>query len=240
MANRRRAGGRSADVLDIGRMCGRYVTPDEAAIEREWSRLPRDYIQSFNLAPSQQAPVVVETDADPVDVTTPQRRVVMMTWGFQPSWANRSWINARAESVFQNRAFRASAVRQRCLVLAAGWYEWTGEKAPRQPFLFRRIDGRLIAFAGIWTERTVNDRPVSTFAVLTTAANELAATVHDRMPLILDPLAYDGWLSPASKTEDVAAVLHAPGNEGLEAFPVSKAVNSPRNDAPELVRRIVV
>ena len=221
-------------------MCGRYLTPEEAALEREWNIRPADinYFQSFNVAPTQSAPVVIDVDGDPQKVTDRERSVVLMTWGFQPYWSKRGWINARAETVFENRAFASAAKRQRCLVIAAGWYEWTGSKAPKQPYLFARTGGRSFAFAGIWTTRTVDGQKIATYAILTTAANDLSAPIHDRMPLIVDPLAYDAWLRPDSEPQDYEAVLEHPDDGPLEVYPVSKAVNSQKNDSPECMRRI--
>jgi putative SOS response-associated peptidase YedK len=222
-------------------MCGRYVTPDEAALEREWGQLPRDieYFQSYNFAPTMRGPVLVDADEDPEKLNDRQRAIRLMTWGFQPHWAKRSWINARAETVFENRAFARDAERHRCLVIAAGWYEWTGDKAPRQPHLFRRKDGRSFAFAGIWTNRKVEEEWISTYAIITTDANALSAAIHDRMPLVVDPLAYDAWLWPGSDPQDYRAVIEdIPPSDDFEVYPVSKAVNSPKKDSPELVKRI--
>jgi putative SOS response-associated peptidase YedK len=214
-------------------MCGRYITPDQAALEREWATLPRDveYFPSYNFAPTLRGPVAIERDGE--------RKVVLMMWGFQPHWAKRLWINARAESVFEARAFVKDATSHRCLVIAAGWYEWTGDKAPRQPHLFKRVDGHSFAFAGIWTNRKVDDEWISSYAILTTDADELSAPIHDRMPLIVHPLAYDAWLSPDAEPQDYRAVIENPGDDAeYEVFPVSKAVNSPKNDSPELVNRV--
>ena len=110
-------------------MCGRYITPDQAALEREWGELPRDieYFPSYNFAPTMRGPVVVDANQDTDKFKDRDRAVRLMTWGFQPHWAKRSWINARAETVFENRAFAKDARKHRCLVLAAGWYEWTGD-----------------------------------------------------------------------------------------------------------------
>jgi putative SOS response-associated peptidase YedK len=223
-------------------MCGRYITPDEAALEREWSTLPREfeYFPSYNFAPTMRGPVVIDTDEDPDKLNDRQRAVVLMTWGFQPHWAKRAWINARAETVFENRAFARDAERHRCLVIASGWYEWTGDKAPRQPHLFKRKDGHSFAFAGIWTNRKVEDEWVSTYAILTRDADELSAPIHNRMPLIVDPLLYDAWLWPDSEPQDYGAVIENHADGGFEVFPVSKAVNSPRNDSPELIDRVAL
>ena len=98
-------------------MCGRYITPNQAALEREWGQLPGDveYFPSYNFAPTMRGPVVVDTDEDPDKFKQRDRAVRLMTWGFQPHWAKRSWINARAETVFQNRAFARDARSHRCL-----------------------------------------------------------------------------------------------------------------------------
>jgi putative SOS response-associated peptidase YedK len=159
-------------------MCGRYITPDEAALEREWGQLPTEfkYFPSYNFAPTMRGPVVVDTDENPDKLNNRQPAVKLMTWGFQPHWAKRAWINARAETVFEARAFAKDAMRHRCLVIAAGWYEWTGDKAPRQPHLFRRTDGRSFAFAGIWTNRKIEDEWISTYAIITTDANALVGS----------------------------------------------------------------
>ena len=91
------------------------------------------------------------------------------------------------------------------------------------------------------TTRTVDDRKIATYAILTTDADELSAPIHSRMPLVVDPLAYDAWLWPESKPQDYRAVTEHPYSDGgLEVFPVSKAVNSPKNDSPELVTRIAL
>jgi putative SOS response-associated peptidase YedK len=224
----------NADCI-LPRICGRYITPDEAALEREWATLPRDieYFPSYNFAPTMRGPVAIERDGE--------RRVELMTWGFQPHWAKRAWINARAETVFEARAFAEDTMRHRCLVIAAGWYEWTGDKAPRQPHLFRRTDGRSFAFAGIWTNRKVEDEWMSTYAILTTDANELSAPIHDRTPLVMDPAHYDVWIARDAEQADISAILHrVPDGREFEVLPVSKAVNSPKNNSPELVNRVAL
>lgn len=115
------------------------------------------------------------------------------------------------------------------------WYEWTGTKAPKQPYLFTRKDGHSFAFAGIWTTRFVDDQKISTYAILTTDADKLSAPIHDRMPLVVNPLLYDAWLWPDSEPQDYGAVIENPhADGGFEVFPVSKGGNSPKNNSPEL------
>ncbi|MGH8131465.1 MAG: SOS response-associated peptidase [Steroidobacteraceae bacterium] len=212
-------------------MCGRYITPDEGAIEREWTKLPRDieYFQSFNLAPTQAGPVAYHVEG--------ALTVNLLTWGFQPYWAKKSWINARSESVFESRAFASAARQQRCLAIALGWYEWTGERPPKQPYCFMRSDGRTFALAGIRTRGSESDN----YAILTTDAVDWAARIHPRMPLLVGPQHYEAWLSPDTSLGEVEAIIRAPFDDGgFEVYPVSKAVNSPKHDTPECTQRVSV
>ena len=138
-------------------MCGRYLTPDAAALERAWElSAPTGYRQSYNFAPSQLAPVILPGDDNALALD-------LLIWGFQPHWAKRAWINARSETVFTSRAFAPAAKRHRCLVPAVGWYEWQGAEAPRQPWLFHLDGFRPFAFAGIWTSGTA-EKPAN-FAI---------------------------------------------------------------------------
>ena len=216
-------------------MCGRYITPDEAAIERYWGLSPREPLRlepSYNFAPTQSGPVVVGGKRG-------VRELELFQWGFQPSWSKRAWINARAETVLESRAFKSAARQRRCLVLAAGWYEWQGSKPPKQPYLFRRVDGDPIAFAGIWTLREVNDDVIANYAIITTAAPKEIEPIHNRMPLIVDPLAYDRWLDPIAPVADFGALLdNLPDDENIEAYRVSTEVNAVRNNSPNLIQPI--
>lgn len=216
-------------------MCGRYITPDEATIERDWSVVSQGkrYLQSFNLAPTQTGIVAIETED--------QRDVVYMTWAFRPRWSDRNWINARSETVLERRAFKSSALRMRCLVIAAGWYEWSGDKQARQPHFFGRVDDRTIAFAGIWTERETSYGSNRNFAILTTAANEWVEEFHHRMPLIVHPRHYDAWLSTATREADIRSIIEQPFDDGMfEAYPVSTFVNSPKNNSRKCIERVTL
>jgi putative SOS response-associated peptidase YedK len=136
--------------------------------------------------------------------------------------------------------FRRAFESRRCLIPADGFYEWKGAKPPKQPYFIRRPDDSQFAFAGLW-ERwrgAVDAEPLDTFTILTTAPNELMATIHNRMPAILKPGDYDVWLD-AKATADQLNALLAPLLDGeLEAYPVSQHVNSPKNDDPTCAERI--
>jgi putative SOS response-associated peptidase YedK len=204
-------------------MCGRYVSPQAQDIERHWRLTPGAwYRQSFNLAPSQQAAIIRHA---------PDGSFLLDagTWGFQPAWAKRAWINARAETVFTSRAFAPAARKHRCLVPAIGWYEWQGERAPKQPYVLHLEDFEPFAFAGIWTARETEEGLVHSFAILTRPALPGIARIHDRMPQVMSADAYAAWLAP--DTADPAALL-VPAQADFLADPVSNYVNKPaHNDA---------
>jgi len=204
-------------------MCGRYLTPDEAALERHFGlAAPPDYFQSYNVAPSQLAPAVRADGERRLEIR-------LLVWGYRPGWAKRAWINARAESILTAKAFAPAAHKRRCLVPAMGWYEWQGEQAPRKPFVLHLDGFRPLAFAGIWTARETDAGWERSFAILTTAATDALREIHARKPLVLPPEHYSAWLSKDTPPGDVEALLHADLG-GVTAYAVSPFVNKPEND----------
>ena len=202
-------------------MCGRYLTPDEAALERAWNlHAPSGYRQSYNLAPSQLAPVLLP-GADGGFA------LAMLSWGFQPHWAKRAWINARSETVFSSRAFAAAAKRYRCLVPAVGWYEWQGASTPRQPWLFHLDGFRPFAFAGIYTPAAESE--AGNFAILTTEAAGPLAEIHSRMPVVVEESGQRRWLADDLAPDAAREILDG----HVASFPcykVSPYVNKPANN----------
>lgn len=227
-------------------MCGRFTstTPAEdlaayfsvvetAAGERE----PR-----WNVAPTDPVASVVDGDGG--------RRMGEMRWGLVPFWAKDAsigsrMINARAETVTTTSAYARPFERRRCIVPADGFYEWQpvpGRKA-KQPFHIRRVDGEPLAFAALWdswrpTRGSDDGRLVST-VIVTTSANDVLRPIHDRMPVVLPPSAWDVWLDPGNHDVEALFRLLVPAPDPLlEAVPVSSAVGNVRNDGPELVERV--
>jgi putative SOS response-associated peptidase YedK len=223
-------------------MCGRF-TQQRPSAELAALFAAEDLAESpgerYNLAPQQLGLVVVERD----DL---RRAIVPYRWGLVPSWAKDAkigsrLINARAETVATTPAFRASFAKRRCIVPADGFYEWE-RRTPeiRQPNLIRRSDGEPMAFAGLWSiwrDPTQPDaEPVRTFSIITTGANATLEPIHDRMPVILPASAWDAWLAPApAEPGELLALLQPAPDDLLERFPVSKRVNSVRNEGPDLV-----
>ncbi len=221
-------------------MCGRYklTTPTGVIIEDFKIRAGRLNLEArYNIAPTQSAPVVRNTDAG--------RTMSMMRWGLIPSWAKDakiafSTINARAETVAEKPAFRDALKFRRALVVADGFYEWKDEAGGKQPYLFSRADGKPMAFAGFW-ERWIPNGPaaeaIESFTIIVTSANELIRAVHDRMPVILEPADFDAWLDAEGQaTTNVMPLLKPRAAEGMTMTPVSRAVNSVRNEGPELLQ----
>jgi putative SOS response-associated peptidase YedK len=145
-------------------------------------------------------------------------------------------VNARGESVNNKPAFRNAMRRRRCLVPADGFYEWSDTR-PRRPFFVRPKAGRPIAFAGLWeTWSGPNGEEVDTAAIVTTRSNRSLTAIHDRMPVIVPPEAFNLWLDCAAVDATTAAALFVPASDALlESYEVSTAVNRAANDSSELI-----
>ena len=218
-------------------MCGRfcYFSPAEAVVRLFGVAGVEDQPLRYNIAPTQSAPVVRAADGA-------RREWAALRWGLVPFWAKdpgigNRMINARGETVASKPAFRAAFRRRRCLVLADGFYEWQKVPGGKQPWLIAQASGEPFAMAGLWESWSGDGReePLETCTIITTAGNAMMRELHDRMPVILDAAGIDEWLDPAAKPERLTPLL-APAPDGvLEARAVSRRVNSPANDGPELI-----
>ena len=213
-------------------MCGRYVTRDQAAIERYFNLSLHQFQLSdrFNIAPGTMVPVIC--------VPFGKRVLSGMYWGLIPSWAKDMkiayrTINARAETVATKPAFRSAYKARRCLIPASGFYEWKRDVEPKQPYYIHRRNGNPLAFAGLWETWKGSDGTIESCTIITTKANEMMAELHNRMPVILDPEDFDWWMT--GKTEQVGQLLRPYPSDALHAYPISRRVNNPRNDGPELL-----
>jgi putative SOS response-associated peptidase YedK len=196
---------------------------------------PSDWTPRYNVAPTQMLPVLVSAQ---------ERRVVQMRWGLVPSWAKdpaigSRMINARSETLEEKPSFRNAFKARRCLILADGFYEWQRSgtaKTPSVPYYFRRADGRPFAFAGLWENwRSPEGHDLRTCTIITCAANAVVAPVHERMPVILSGDDGWNWLSPQPPAA-LMTLLRPYPEEVMAHYPVSRAVNSPDRDGPELVQ----
>ena len=215
-------------------MCGRYVAPDQAAIEREYDIRVRDpFERIYNAAPTMTLPVIRGNGAE--------RQCVGMRWGFVPSWWSKpepptSTINARAEEAAGKPMWRQAVRHTRCLVPALGWFEWqirsAGVAGPgaKQPYFIHGAGMSSLAFAGLWASHQQAGAEQLSFAILTCPAAGPVSAVHNRMPVVLPKDSFAEWLDP--RTPDAAGLLQRAGqarDAALEFYPVSTRVNSPRN-----------
>jgi putative SOS response-associated peptidase YedK len=222
-------------------MCGRFtimIEVDDLKDEFHLEDIPADWKPRYNVAPSQSVAVIT---------AEAQNRLEWMRWGLVPSWAKdisigSKLINARAETVMEKPSFRQAFNRQRCLILADGFYEWqrpVGGKGAGIPHLFRRADGKPFAFAGLWEiwQPKEGGTPLRTCTIITCAANELVSPVHERMPVMLSGAACWDWLNARTQVESLSLLLPYPA-ERMTSYPVSRLVNNPAVDTPEVVQRI--
>jgi len=185
--------------------------------------------------------------------TAVARELRIVRWGLVPSWARDTaigsrLINARAETVAEKPSYRRAFAKRRCLLPADGYYEWQvlsgeGSKKVKQPYFIHRADGGPLAFAGLyelWRDRQFPDGDPDawlwTATIITTSAPDELGQIHDRMPMVIRPESWADWLDPANtEPGDLQALLAPAMAGGLATYPVSTAVNSVRNNGPELI-----
>jgi putative SOS response-associated peptidase YedK len=216
-------------------MCGRFTLRTPLAVLAQQFQFDLDNALQlplrYNIAPTQDVAAVRMVDG--------KRKLALLRWGLIPSWAKdtkiaSSTINARADTVATKPAFRTAYKRRRCLVLADGYYEWLRVGKAKQPYLYEVDGGKPFALAGLWEQwGDKESAPLESCSVITTDANKLAQEIHDRMPVILDPVDYDAWLNPESG--DVAYLLDQFPADRMTVRPVSTFVNNARNQGPECI-----
>lgn len=171
-------------------MCGRFTlkSPGRTKFAQMYpSHLP-PLLPRFNIAPSQNILAIFQGED--------QREASLLQWGLIPSWSNepKGFINARAETIEEKPSFKESFYQRRCLIPADGFYEWERTGRIAQPYFFQMSEESTFAFAGIWDAWQVGQESITSCAIITTTANELLETIHDRMPVILRHETYDTWL----------------------------------------------
>jgi putative SOS response-associated peptidase YedK len=218
-------------------VCGRYsLTKDDRRFREKFADPEQLALRPrYNIAPSQDGPVVFAEG---------EAQLRMMRWGLIPSWSRdmsvgNKLVNARGESVAERPSFRESFLRRRCLVLADGFYEWRKLGRTRWPVRIRLKTDGTFAMAGLWDRWTAPDGElIESFCIITTSANSLLASVHDRMPVILREEDYARWLDPGmSAPEQLLPLLRPYPPEEMELYPVNPIVNKPDNDGPECIQR---
>jgi putative SOS response-associated peptidase YedK len=222
-------------------MCGRFTqqrpTSEIAAIFGA-EDLADDPGGHFNVAPTDHAAVVVQKED--------QRAVVRYRWGFEPSWASRGKdgkppqrpFNARAESLTTSGLFRDAFRRRRCLVPVDGFYEWLRQGTTKTPMRIHDPADGVLALAGLWTGRKEEETGewLRSFTIVTTRPNDFMGSIHDRMPVVIQPDSWERWLDPTPQDPGELLGLLEPSDAiSLAAYAVGTLVNNARNDGPALI-----
>ena len=220
-------------------MCGRYT------LRSSWTEIvrlfglkasakPLSVLPRYNIAALQEVPIIRSTPDG-------GREVVTARWGLIPASSmmpdnKNPLINARAETIMEEIAFKTAFQRRRCLVPADGFYEWQAVGGEgKQPHLIGMTGGDPFAIAGIWEPWKGPDGPVISFAIVTTSANRLVSRIHDRMPAILDKADWDAWPDLGIRPGEAMKMLQAFPAEAMMAYKVDKRVNVQTNDDPQCV-----
>jgi putative SOS response-associated peptidase YedK len=220
-------------------MCGRFVgfrSLDELKDFFPIDKAACEAISNYNVAPSQEILAIAKYEGE--------NWLVKFHWGLVPFWAKditigNKMINARSESIAEKPSFRNAFKKRRCLILADGFYEWKGEKSRKQPMFITSPDHKPFAFAGLWetwNKKADQDSIYKSCTIITTQASETIRDIHHRMPVILKPPAYESWLDPANQNVvELGKMLKNEIVTELVSYPVSKQVNSTRNNDPSCI-----
>jgi putative SOS response-associated peptidase YedK len=218
-------------------MCGRYFLHSNAdKLAKLFGEMTMPLLEPrYNIAPTQPVPIVRQDHNG-------RREMVLVRWGLIPAWSKGpdsrfSMINARVETVAQKPAYRNAFRYRRCLLPADGFYEWRSAGGKKQPFVLRPSDGRSLALAGLWEHwQDADGNELASCTILVGEANAQVIAVHERMPVVIDPTAFDLWLDIRSqKPQPLETLLAAQRAPDLTVYPVGRAVNNPRVDQPDLI-----
>jgi putative SOS response-associated peptidase YedK len=215
-------------------MCGRFSqTKSLKDIKKRFNleRAPDDLPQLFNIAPEQDAPVVL--NAFPSELA-------LARFGLVPSWSKEekpqySMINARAETIMEKPTYKRLIRSKRCLVLSDGFYEWQKKADKKTPYRIFLKNEEPFAFAGLWDRWGEGENEFYSFSIITTTPNKLVSGIHDRMPVILDPEDESKWLQETPMNV-VLSMLRSYPAEKMEMYPISNLVNVPTNNSLEIIK----
>lgn len=231
-------------------MCGRFALLAKTDLAREYFDLAEmeDLPKRYNIAPTQPILIVVAGERLGAGSNLPERRAMLVHWGFMPGWVKdpREFpllINARAETAIGKASFRAAMRHRRILVPASGFFEWRrpeGKGAKAQAYWVRPKKGEIVAFAGLMeTWSSADGSEVDTGAILTTAANNDVARIHDRMPVVIRQEDFSRWLDCKTlEPRDVVDLMQPIGEGFFEATPVSDKVNKVANMGPDILEPV--
>ncbi len=218
-------------------MCGRYnlTAPIQEIGELfDLQHLPRFQV-SYNIPPGQKILTVVQLDDK-------SQKGVYLHWGLIPSWAKDAkisghLINARSETLAEKPSFRAALKKRRCLIPANGFFEWQQTSSGKQAYHIHRPDNTLFAFAGLWEHWQNNGVSIYSCTIITTTANNLMQSIHDRMPVIIPNADYSTWLNKDFNPVELQNILSPDGYKNFKTTHISNRINNPiNNDSTVLLK----
>ena len=225
-------------------MCGRFVQNSPLQIIQQifnTGKVLFEVIPNYNVAPTQKILAIINRDNE--------NKLEKLHWGLVPFWANdismgSRMINARAETVSQKPSFRNAFRKRRCLIPANGFYEWKGEKGHKQPYYITVPSDKPFAFAGLWetwTDKENDEESVyKSCTIITTTASESLSSIHHRMPAVLDPEFHEKWLNEKIQDpKNLEIILRDGLIHDMIYYPVSKLVNSVKNNDPNCIEPIL-
>lgn len=217
-------------------MCGRFqlsVKGKHISERFNVEVFDEKYSPNYNCAPSQKLPVITNFEPEKLNY---------FKWGLVPFWSKDpsigfKLINARSESIEEKPAFKTAFSQRRCLIPANGFYEWKKQGKHKIPFRIFLKTEEIFAIAGIWeTWIDAEDKPLSSFSIITTAPNSLMKDIHNRMPVILNKNDEQAWLFEKDEIH-LKKLLQPFDNKKMEAYEVSDKVNFPGNNTAEIIER---
>ena len=215
-------------------MCGRFTlkAPNKVKLKSLNRSDFDDLIPRYNIAPTQDILTVVQRDST--------RETMLMQWGLIPFWSKepKGIINARVETIDEKASFAESFQRRRCLIVADGFYEWERHGKIAQPYYFQMENEEPFTFAGIWDQWRSGERLITSCAIITTTANALLATIHNRMPVILGGELHDLWLDENARTTDLKDLLVPFDATEMKSHAVSYDVNDVKVDHADVLRPV--
>ncbi len=222
-------------------MCGRYTlysTPAELG-DYFSATVQVHFDKSYNIAPTSTIAVLIAVDNE--------RIILPMRWGLIPAWhqaGQKSSVlnNAKLETIASKPSFRSSFKNRRCLILVNGFYEWDATTQPKQPYYFSQADQAPFALAGIWDRWVSDEKALDSCCIITEPANELVATVHERMPAIILPKEYDAWLDTTMQDPSVAKKMasRATAYSNITHYPVTPKMNRVAYNSSHAIEKIDV
>jgi putative SOS response-associated peptidase YedK len=214
-------------------MCGRFSLYQISEFLTRFNvELDEPLEPRYNIAPGQMSPII--TNDEPSKVT-------FASWGLIPFWSKDpkiafKTINAKAETLEEKPAYRTAFKRHRCLIPADGFYEWKSTDQGKTPYRITLIDNSLFSFAGIFDIwKNHEGKEITSFSIITLPPNDLLVKIHDRMPAILRRENEKIWLQEES-AEKLKEMLNPYPSSEMRAYEISKLVNSPSADTPDVIK----